>query len=120
MARKLNARGPRRKGSRIEREVVAAHRERGIPAERVPLSGAAGGSFSGDLMVAGKIRGEVKARASGSGFATIERWLGANDALFLRRDRAEPLVVLPSRTWFALLDRAGFAVEIEAEDAATD
>jgi hypothetical protein len=33
---------------------------------------------------------EVKARKSGEGFMTLERWLGDADALFLRRDRAEP------------------------------
>lgn len=89
--------------------MVAAHRERGIPAERVPLSGAAGGSYAGDVVIAGRLRGEVKARQGGAGFALIERWLGTNDVLFLRRDRTEPLVVLPARVWFALLDRGGFA-----------
>jgi hypothetical protein len=37
----------------------------------------------------------VKARANGESFATLERWLGDADALFLRRDRASPIVVLP-------------------------
>ncbi len=70
-----------------------------------PLSGAAGGSFSGDVDVyacgpdAAPLVAEVKARANGAGFTTLERWLGDNDALFLRRDRAEPMVVLPWRTW---------------------
>jgi hypothetical protein len=35
---------------------------------------------------------------SGAGFATLERWLGDADALFLRRYRADPLVVLPWTT----------------------
>ena len=38
---------------------------------------------------------EVKARAGGGGFKTLERWLGDNDLLFLRRDRSTPLVVMP-------------------------
>ena len=38
---------------------------------------------------------EVKARGTGDGFRTLERWLGGNDALFLWRDRAAPFVVLP-------------------------
>jgi len=33
----------------------------------------------------------------------LERWLGENDLLFLRRDHAEPLVLLPWRVWAALL-----------------
>jgi hypothetical protein len=41
----------------------------------------------------------VKARASGEGFATLERWLGDADAQFLRRDRPDPLVVLPWSIW---------------------
>jgi hypothetical protein len=47
--------------------------------------------------------GEVKARGNGEGFALLERWLGDADMLFLRRDRAEPLVVVPWRVWARLL-----------------
>ena len=39
------------------------------------------------------------ARANGEGFKTLDNWLGDNDALFLVRDCAEPLVVLPWATW---------------------
>jgi hypothetical protein len=46
---------------------------------------------------------EVKARGNGEGFAMVDRWLGDNDILFLRRDRAEPLVVLPWSIWARLL-----------------
>ena len=82
---------------------MALHREAGIEAERVPLSGAAGGSFAGDVIVAGAMRAEVKARANGEGFATLERWLGSSDLLFLRRDRAAPLVLMPWGTYRRLL-----------------
>lgn len=85
----------RRKGARIEREVVQLLRGAGIPAERVPLSGAAGGSFTGDVVIAHRWRAEVKARGAGAGFKVLERWLGEADLLVLRRDRAEPMVVLP-------------------------
>lgn len=47
----------------------------------------------------------MKARRRAEGFKMIEAWLGENDALFLRRDRADPLVVLPWRTWERLLKR---------------
>jgi hypothetical protein len=46
---------------------------------------------------------QVKARASCEGFATLARWLSDADALFLRRDRADPLVVLPWSTWARLV-----------------
>jgi Holliday junction resolvase len=42
----------RRKGNRVERELVAYLRERGFAAERIPLSGSAGGSLSGDITAA--------------------------------------------------------------------
>ncbi len=75
------------------------HRGIGVEAERVPMSGTARGSFSVDVIVAGKSEGRGQGRAGGQGFTTIERWLGKNDLLFLRRDRAEPLVVMPWRTY---------------------
>jgi len=103
----------RRKGQRLEREIVELHREAGIHAERVPLSGASryqGNGADVDVYPFGRDAGplvtEVKGRASGAGFATIERWLGENDALFLRRDRATPLIVLPWRTWLRMIAKA--------------
>jgi hypothetical protein len=39
------------------------------------------------------------------GFVTLENWLGEYDALFLRRDRADPMIVLPWRVWALLLGR---------------
>ncbi len=107
----MSGRAPRRKGDRIEREIAALHRDMGVKAERVPLSGAAGGSFTGDVDVyaagpdAAPLVTEVKARRNGAGFTQLERWLGDNDALFLRRDRAAPLVVLPWRTWARIMGR---------------
>jgi hypothetical protein len=95
------SRRSRDKGARCEREIVHLHRDAGIAAERVPLSGAAGGMFSGDLAVPGLGRAEVKARGNGAGFALLERWLGDHDALFLRRDRALPLVVARISAFYA-------------------
>lgn len=92
----------RDKGQRIERELVHLHQEAGIPASRVPLSGAAGGEYAGDLHVL-DLTAEVKARKDGSGFKQLEAWLGAHDLLFLRRDRQRPLVVLPWDVYIQLL-----------------
>jgi Holliday junction resolvase len=107
----MSGRRSRDKGARAEREVVNLHRAQGVHAERVPLSGAAGGGFFGDvhLYILGSdvapLIGEVKARASGRGFATLESWLNENDVLFLRRDRSEPMVVLPWRSWSRLVGK---------------
>jgi Holliday junction resolvase len=60
-------RAPRRKGQRVERVLVRSLQANGFAAERMPLSGAAGGHFSGDLAVPVLGRDlcvEVKARAA--------------------------------------------------------
>ncbi len=102
----------RDKGARRERQVVALHHSLGLRSERVPLSGASryrGNGSDLDVYPWGPegppLCGEVKARASGEGFKTLERWLADNDMLFLVRDRQEPLVVLPWATWERLLKR---------------
>jgi hypothetical protein len=100
----------RRKGDREERALVARHLEFGVRAERYPLSGASRFRGSGhdlDVYVFGRdeapLVAEVKARANGGGFTTLERWLGEYDVLFLRRDHADPLVMVPWRIWSRLL-----------------
>lgn len=85
----------RDKGARVEREIVNTLEEMGIPAERVPLSGSAGGSYTGDVIVLHKFKAEVKARKSGTGFALIYKWLADNDMLIVKQDRQEPLVIMP-------------------------
>jgi Holliday junction resolvase len=110
---KKQARGGRRsrqKGDRVERELVEQHRELGIHTERYPLSGASRFRGSGhdiDIYALGReaapFVAEVKARRDGAGFVTLEKWLGEYDALFLRRNHADAMVVLPWRTWAALL-----------------
>jgi hypothetical protein len=99
----------RSKGARIEREVVELHRGLGLHAEWVPLSGASryqGNGADVDIYLSPDrppICGEVKARVNGEGFATLERWLGDNGFLALRRNNAEPLIVVPWRVWALLL-----------------
>lgn len=102
----------RRKGDRIEREVVDRHRALGTDAERYPLSGASRFRGSGhdiDLYLFGRdnapLVAEVKGRADGAGFALLERWLGEFDALFLRRNNADPLVLVPWRMWARILEQ---------------
>jgi hypothetical protein len=48
---------------------------------------------------------ECKARRNGGGFVQLERWLGEFDALFLRRNHADPLVLVPWKVWARLLER---------------
>jgi hypothetical protein len=89
----------KRKGDRIERQIIAAHITEGVHAERVDArlgQFAASKSHDIDVYPRGKecppICAEVKARKDGSGFAQRwNGWLGENDALFLRRDRCGAL-----------------------------
>ena len=102
----------RRKGLCCEREIVRWHVDAGIHAERYPLSGASRFRDSGhdvDVYAFGRdaapLVAEIKARKDGAGFAQLERWLGEYDLLFLRRNNADPMVLLPWRTWAALRAR---------------
>jgi Holliday junction resolvase len=110
----------RRKGGRAERELVDLHEALGVHAERYPLSGATKFRNSGhdvDIYVFGReqapLVAEVKARKNGGGFVQLERWLGEFDLLALRRNNADPLIVLPWRVWAQLITR----VQREAEPA---
>jgi hypothetical protein len=91
----MSGRRSRSKGARTERSIVNALRASGIAAVRVPLSGAAGGRFAGDILLPVMGRDlcvEVKARAAG--FRELYSWLTNRDVLIVKADRQEPLVVL--------------------------
>lgn len=107
----MSGRASRDKGARTEREVVRVLQDAGLAAERVPLSGASGGSYCGDVSV--PILGvdkriEVKCRAGG--FVKIYDWLQGNYALVLRRDRDVPLITL------RLSDFAELAIEADKQN----
>ena len=102
----------RQKGNRAEREIVDLHKGIHVHAERYPLSGSSRFRGSGhdiDLYPFGReaapLVAEVKARKDGAGFVQLEKWLAEFDALFLRRNNANPLVLLPWRVWVALLTK---------------
>lgn len=119
----MTAARSRRKGSRVEREIAGLHRAAGIAARRVPLSGAAAAfaeQLSGDVIIdlpnGAELRAEVKARKDGSGFRTLEGWLSDKDLLFLRRDRAEPLVLMPFALYVRLLKGSKAKTEANGPD----
>ena len=90
------------KGKRNECAIVNLLKDAGLAAERVPLSGAAGGQFAGDILMGGK-RYEAKIRASG--FKQIYEWLADHRGLFIRGDRRELLIVLRAADWIELRRR---------------
>src|SRR5262245_58572306 len=102
----------RQKGNRIEREIVDRHLDVGIKAKRYPLSGASrfrSSNHDVDVYVFGTDKAplvaEVKARKNGLGFTRLETWLSECDLLVPRRGHADPMIVLPWRTWTALPTR---------------
>ena len=107
----MSGKRSRDKGARREREMVHKLGVLGVKAERVPLSGAVKfrNTESTDLDYypfgdnTAPWISEVKARANGEGFKTIESWLDDADTLFLIRDRQTPLVVLPWARFAELL-----------------
>jgi len=108
------ARGKRRKGSAGERELVKILNEAGIPARRVPLSGAMSSTgFGGDILVTkrepclcprgpnacshwgGEINVEKKWECKRRrGFASIYKWLEDAAVLAFRGDRGEWIVTM--------------------------
>jgi len=95
---KVSARGRRLKGSLFERAAVAYFNDGGIPARRMPLSGAVKG-FESDLEACihrlhhwvcdlekcqDRKRFECKHRAKG--WAELYKWIEGNYGVLLRRD----------------------------------
>jgi Holliday junction resolvase len=103
----MSGRKSRDKGLRIEREVVHAFQARGIAAERIPLSGAAGGRFSADVslpILGADKRAEVKCKAEG--FRELYRWLEGADLLVVRADRQSLLAVVPMELFLDIVSQA--------------
>ena len=91
----MSGRRSREKGARTERGIVHLLQASGFAATRVPLSGAAGGRFAGDVVLPLMGRDlclEVKARAGGS--RELYAWLDRRDVPIIKADRQEPLVIL--------------------------
>lgn len=103
----------RRKGDRVEREIVQLLIRSGIWAERYPLSGASHFRDSGhdiDVYVFGRDavphQYEVKSRKDGKGFALIDRWLEECHGLITKANNRDPIVHINIHTFIDYLLRA--------------
>ena len=103
----------KQKGSRAELELVHILKDAGIPARKVPLSGAVKG-FESDLLVElrklhdfpghhDERKWEVKVRKHG--FKQIYGWLEGNYAVACRADRGEWMVTLRLEDMIELMKR---------------
>ncbi|HEY8342225.1 MAG TPA: hypothetical protein VIK75_04340 [Calditerricola sp.] len=99
MARKVHGKYQRRKGIEAEREFC-----RLTGAERVPLSGQTGGTYSGDARWLG-LTWQIKREKDS--WRTLYSALENHDALAVRADRKPWLVVMPLSTFQVLLERKG-------------
>jgi Holliday junction resolvase len=106
----MSGRASRDKGNRAERAIVRYLQDHGFSAERVPLSGSAGGSYLGDLTVPVlNIDRTVEVKVRAKGFRQLYDWLIDRDILIVRADRSEPLVVLPLKLAAEIAAKAGAA-----------
>ncbi len=101
----------RRKGYRIEREIVLALRDAGFAAERCDLSGGGTSKATSGFDVCLPLlsvdrRVEVKCLANG--FRTLYNWLatGPADLLVVRADHEAPLAVVPWPLFIELIQTA--------------
>lgn len=95
------------KGTATENYIRDKHIEAGVNAERVPGSGMFGGKYTGDICIPSVehcvFRCESKARKGGAGFKTLEKWMGTDHIMFLKRNYQMPLVVLTWDTYLTLM-----------------
>lgn len=91
----------RQKGDRFERACVKELSDLGVWAERVPLSGAAGGTFTDDLYVeVCGVREQIECKTRARAWADLFGWLQAPNhakppfCLFIKADRTPTLVVM--------------------------
>lgn len=101
----------RNKGARVERELVNAHKEMGLAAERAPHSGAVKGRLTqmdGEDLKVELADGFVvtfEAKARKDDWKTIRQQIARTDGLILKPNNEPPLVVLKWDTWQRLLRR---------------
>ena len=106
----MSGKAPRQKGNRFERGIVAALRDAGLDAFRVPLSGSMRG-FKQDVII--RRPGSqltIEAKSRGRGFTFIYKSIEGADLLAIKADRSEPLIVLRLADYAALLSQLDGAV----------
>jgi hypothetical protein len=95
----------KRKGYRVEAKLVKELNKGGIECRRQPMSGAIQ-DFPHDIEIREpRMTIEVKARANGEGFKTLERWKGGADILALHKDHGTTLMCLDINLFIELLTR---------------
>jgi len=82
----------RRKGNRVELELLHLLQDSGIAATKHSRAWTPGHDLNLPLL---KILRRVEIKCQANGFRTLYKWLVDKDILFVRADRSKPLVVMP-------------------------
>ena len=106
----MGGKASRDKGANFEREIVNWHKDRGVDAERIPLSGAVKGNYSGDIKSGPQLALLAECKRRARAYQDLYDALDQDDSdmLFVRRDRGRTLVVLPIETYEAVLEWLGW------------
>lgn len=101
-----NGRRCRNKGAGFERELVNDFKDRGLSAQRVPLSGST--TFAkGDIEVVAGFDGKTKYRGECKRRKALPEWIdaaiGDHDFMAMREDGGKTLVVVRLSTFMDLL-----------------
>ena len=109
----MGGKASRDKGAAYEREIVNWHKERGVDAERVPLSGAMKGNYASDIKLGPHLALTAECKRRARAYQDLYDALDQDnsDMLFVRKDRERTLVVLPLETYEAFLQWIGWIQE---------
>ena len=109
----MGGKAARVKGASFEREIVNWHKERGVDAERIPLSGAMKGNYASDIKLGPQLALTAECKRRARAYQDLYDALDQDnsDMLFVRKDRERTLVVLPLETYEAFLQWIGWIQE---------
>lgn len=98
----------KRKGNKVERDIVKRWIAAGLEARRVVLSGALGSllgdDFHGDVKVVINDHAiTVQSKSLANGWASLYRDIEGHDCLIIKANHKESLVILPESLFLALV-----------------
>lgn len=101
---KISYAGRRKKGYRHENSTAKRWRARGLKCQRMPLSGALGGVFAGDLQaVLGGQNLIIQLKSLADGWKGIYSAIRDHDLLIIKSDNKDALVVIPEALFLTLI-----------------
>lgn len=101
----MGGKASRDKGAKFEREIVNWHKERGVDAERIPLSGAMKGNYASDIKLGPQLALTAECKRRARAWQDIYDAFDQDkaDVVFIRKDRKPALAVLTMETYETFL-----------------